>query len=152
VSSEPKRQDLNEALSMAQERRINLRFSPEKFNEIDEKRFKERTSFQEIGIRLFEEWLTGQHPEPKALPPKPMDPLLEKVDIIRASGNPTLLAIVRKAVEASYGLLQHSLSAEQIEHLRAANRDSGLAGRHRRDEGTAQIGPGTGKGRRRESA
>ena len=125
---------------MAQERRINLRFPPERFDRLDEKRFKQRTTFQDIGARLFEEWLTGEQPEPK-LPPAPkLDPLTEKLEMVRASGDAELIAIIKRAVEVSYGLLQHSLTPEEIGHLRAAaNNNPGLAGRHRRTGSTGEV-------------
>ena len=150
----PKRQDLKRGdTPMAQERRMNLRFPPEMFDELDEKRFKARTSFQEIGFRLFEEWLTGKHPEPKPAPAKPLDPLLEKVEMIRTGGDAELFAIVKKAVEASYGILQHSLTAEEIEHLKAAaNRDASVVGRHRGPGKGGEEPAGTGQKRTRKSA
>ena len=138
---------------MAQERRINLRFPPERFDQLDEKRFKARTTFQEIGARLFEEWLTGEHPEPKLPPPRKLDPLLEKMEMIRASGDAELLAIVKRAVEVSYGLLQHSLTPEEIGHLRAAaNNHAGVAGRHRGDGSPGEESTGTGRKGTRKSA
>jgi hypothetical protein len=138
---------------MAQERRINLRFSPEMFDQIDEKRFKLRTSFQQIGVRLFEEWVTGQRPEPKLPPPPKSHPLTEKLETVLASGDAGLIGIVRKAVDASYGLLQHSLTAEEIQHLKAAaHRDSAVAGRDRDTGGTVEGLPGAGKKGTRRSA
>ncbi len=138
---------------MARERRINLRFTPEKFDQLDEKRFKAKTTFQEIGYRLFEEWLTGKHPEPKHIPPPPLEPFLEKVEMIRQSGDPELFAIIKKAVEASYGILQHGLTDEDIEHLKAAaNRHAGVGGRH---SGAGKLGEapgGVGQKRTRKSA
>ena len=138
---------------MAQERRMNLRFPPEMFEELDEKRFKARTSFQEIGFRLFHEWLTGRHPDPKPAPPKPLEPFLEKVEMIRNSGDSELFAIIKKAVDASYAILQHSLSDQDIENLRATtNRDAGVAGRHRGDGKSGEELPGMGRKRSRKSA
>lgn len=138
---------------MAQERRINLRFPPERFDQLDEKRFKARTTFQEIGARLFEEWLTGEQPEPKLPPPPKLDPLLEKVEMIRASGDAELLAIVKRAVEVSYGLLQHSLTTEEIGHLRAAaNSHPGVAGRNRGTGVAGEESAGEGKKGTRKSA
>lgn len=138
---------------MTPERRLNLRFPSEMFEQLDEKRFKARTSFQQIGFQLFEEWLTGKHPDPPPRPgPKPPDPLVEKLAIVRASGDAGLIGIVKKAVEVSYGLLEHSLTPEEIEHLKAANRDAGLAGAHR---GTGSVGEehlGARKRRTRRSA
>lgn len=137
---------------MAQERRMNLRFPSERFDLLDEKRFKMRTSFQEIGSRLFEEWLTGERevviPQP---PPKP-DPLVEKLEMIRASGDQELFAMVRKAVDVTYGLLQHFLTPEDIEHLRAANGHAGVAGRNRGAGGISEELSGPGKKRTRKSA
>jgi hypothetical protein len=136
---------------MAQERRINLRFPPDRFDQLDEKRFQARTTFQEIGARLFEEWLTGKHPEPKLLAAPKLDPFLEKVEMIRASGDAELLAIVKRAVDVTYGLLQHSLTPEEIGQLRAAaNSHTGLAVRHRRtgvagEEPAGEGGKGTRK-------
>ncbi len=138
---------------MAQERRINLRFPPERFDQLDEKRFKQRTTFQDIGVRLFEEWLTGEHPEPK-LPPAPkLDPLAEKMEIVRASGDAELIAIIKRAVEVAYGLLQHSLTPEEIGHLRAAaNNNASLAGRHRRTGSAGEVSITEGSDGTRKSA
>lgn len=137
---------------MAHERRVNLRFPIERFDQLDEKRFKMRTTFQEIGSRLFEEWLTGER-SVALPPPTKTDPLLEKFEMVRASGDAQLLAIVRKAVEASYGLLQHSLSAEEIERLRAAtNSYTGMAGKHRGAGVSGDGEPGVSKTGTRKSA
>ena len=137
---------------MAQERRMNLRFPSERFDQIDEKRFKMRTSFQEIGSRLFEEWLTGERQVVMPPPAQKADPLVEKLEIIRASGDQELFAMVRKAVDVTYGLLQHSLTAEDIEHLRAANGNAGVAGRNRGPGGVGEELSGPGKRRTRKSA
>jgi hypothetical protein len=138
---------------MAQERRINLRFPSEMFEQLDEKRFKARTSFQQIGYQLFEEWLTGKHPDPPPrTAPNPPDPLVEKLATIRASGDAGLIGIVKKAVEVSYGLLEHSLKPEEIENLKAANRDSGVAGTHRGAGSIGEEHSGAGKRRTRRSA
>jgi hypothetical protein len=123
------------------------------FEQLDEKRFKARTSFQQIGYQLFEEWLTGKHPDPPPRPgPNPPDPLMEKLATIRASGDTGLIGIVKKAVEVSYGLLQHSLKPEEIERLKAANRDSGVARTHRGAGSIGEEHPGAGKRRTRRSA
>lgn len=140
---------------MAQERRINLRFPPEKFDELDEKRFRAKTTFQDIGVQLFEEWLTGKHPDPAPrLPKQPADPLVEMLGVIRASGDAQLLGIVKKAIEASYGLLEHSLTREDIDHLKAAaaGSDSGMAGRNRGPGFSGTGEPAAGKRGTRKSA
>jgi hypothetical protein len=140
-------------MAQERERRINLRFPSGMFDQLDEKRFKARTSWQEIGFSLFEEWLLGKRPDPPPRPvPEPPDPLVEKLAVIRASGDVGLIGIVKKAVEVSYGLLQHSLTPEDIEHLKAANRDSGVAGRHSGDGSPGEEHPGAGKKRTRRSA
>jgi hypothetical protein len=50
--------------------RISLRVPSELFRLIDDKRHAERTSFQQIGIALFRDWLAGvrtaSEPEPSA--------------------------------------------------------------------------------------
>lgn len=138
---------------MAQERRMNLRFPSERFDQLDEKRFKMRTTFQEIGARLFEEWLAGERQVVVAPPATKPDPLVEKLEMIRASGDQELFAICRKAVDVTYGLLQHSLTPEDIEHLRAAaNNRTGLAGRDRGARSAGEELPGPGKKRTRKSA
>ncbi len=138
---------------MGYERRINLRFPADRFDQLDEKRFQARTTFQDIGVRLFEEWLTGQRPDPPPAPPRKLDPLAEKFEIVRASGDAELVAIIRKAVEVSYGLLQHSLTPEDIQHLRdAAHSDAGLAGPHRGARGVREEPAGEGKKGTRKSA
>jgi hypothetical protein len=139
--------------SMAQERRMNLRFDPDKFDQLDEKRFRERTSFQEIGARLFDEWLTGKHPEPKLPPQKPADPLVQKMDVIRASGKTELFAMIKKSVEVVYGILQHSVSQEEIEKYKAAADNSPtMAGGYRGPRNTGEGLLGAGQARTRKSA
>jgi hypothetical protein len=138
---------------MAPERRINLRFPSEMFGQLDEKRFRARTSFQQIGFQLFEEWLTGKHPDPPPRPePIPPDPLLEKLQAVRASGDDRLISIVKKAVEVSHGLLQHSFAREEIEQFKSANRQSGVAGTHRGTGDAREEPAGGGKRRTRKSA
>ena len=138
---------------MPQERRINLRFPSERFDQIDEKRFKLRTTFQDIGARLFEEWLTGEQPEPKLPPPPKLDALAEKMEMVRASGDAELIAIIKRAVEVAYGLLQHSLTPEDLGHLRAAaNNHAGVAGRYRGNGSPGEVPAGEGKKGTRKSA
>ncbi len=105
---------------MANVRRINLRFTPEDFDKINEKRFRRRLSFQDLGMRLFDNWLAGEgdvasHSSLR----RPADPLLEKIAMIQARGENDFLALIRKAVDLSYSALERSLSAEELEHLRA---------------------------------
>lgn len=140
---------------MANERRINLRFPPEQFDQLDEKRFKARTTFQDIGVQLFEQWLSGErlvelHPVPKKPAP---DPLLEKVAVIRASGDKEMIAMIHKAVDAFYGILKHSLTEQEIEQLKAASRgDAGVVARYRRPGAVGENFPGDGKKGTRKSA
>ncbi len=42
------------------EKRIVIRVDPEKWQELDDRRHAERTSFQDLGVRLFGEWLEGR--------------------------------------------------------------------------------------------
>lgn len=42
------------------EKRIVLRVDPEKWHLFDDKRHAERTSFQELGLRLFNQWFSGE--------------------------------------------------------------------------------------------
>ena len=138
---------------MANERRINIRFSPERFDQLDEKRFRAKLTFQEIGVQLFDEWLTGErHVERPPERPAP-DPLLEKLEMIRASGDKELIALVQKAIDASYGILKHSLTPEEIEHLRAATHSgTGMAARNRLSGRGRQGEPGEGKKGTRKTA
>ncbi len=105
---------------MASVRRINLRFTPEDFDKIDEKRFRWRLSFQELGMRLFDSWLgsEGDVAAHSSLR-RPADPLLEKIAMIQARGDEDFLALIRKAIDLSYSALERSVSAEDLEHLRA---------------------------------
>jgi hypothetical protein len=113
---------------MADERRLNLRFPAELYQQLDEKRFKTRTTFQAVGLHLFEEWLKEDTPEmPRRTYQRQKDPLVEKLAAIRASGDQTLIEIVKRAVEASYGILQHGLTEEDINQLKAARGKSGSA-------------------------
>ncbi len=112
---------------MADDRRLNLRFPPELFEQMNEKRFRTRTTFQAIGLHLFEEWLKSyQPPVPRRSARKQSERLLEMVAMILASGDATLVAMVTKAVDASYRIVQRSLTAEQIDHLRSDVRDSAV--------------------------
>jgi hypothetical protein len=140
---------------MATERRINLRFLPEQFDQLDEKRFRAKTTFQDIGVQLFEQWLSGErlvelHPIPKKPAP---DPLLEKIAVIRASGDKEMIALIHKAVDAFYGVLRHSLTTEEIEQLKAAsNRDAGVVARYRRPGAVGEELSGERKKGTRKSA
>lgn len=139
---------------MADERRLNLRFPPELFEQMDEKRFKTRTTFQAIGLHLFEEWVKSDQPAvPRRSARKQREPFLEMAAIVLASGDESLIEMLKKAVEATYGLLQHSLTGEQINQLRAAARgDSGVAPTDRTHAGDRQRLPEEGKRGARKSA
>jgi hypothetical protein len=104
---------------MSRERRINLRFSPERFDKIDEKRFRERKSFQQIGSILFETWLAGEHEQAMHYLRRPADPLIERLAMLQASGDEAYLALVRKAIDAAYAVMRNSLTAEEMEQLKA---------------------------------
>ncbi len=105
---------------MASVRRINLRFTPEDFDKIDEKRSRWHLSFQGLGMRLFDNWLSGEgdvaiHSSLR----KPADPLLEKLAVLQARGDKDFLAVLRKVVDLSYSALERSVSADELEHLKA---------------------------------
>ena len=101
-------------------RRVNLRFTPEYFDKMDEKRFRARSTFQDIGARLFDNWLNsdGEAPLHSSLR-KPADPLLEKLGMIQARGDKGLLTLIEKAINISYSVMQHSLTPEELTHLKA---------------------------------
>ncbi len=101
-------------------RRVNLRFTSEYFDKIDEKRFRARLSFQEIGARLFDNWLNsdGAAPLHSSLR-KPAEPLLEKLAMIQARGDKGLLTLIEKAISISFSVMQNSLSPEELAHLKA---------------------------------
>jgi len=40
--------------------RISLRIPADLFDRLDRKRFEEKTTFQQIGLQLFEDWLRGE--------------------------------------------------------------------------------------------
>jgi hypothetical protein len=128
---------------------LNLRFPAELYQQLDEKRFKTRTTFQAVGLHLFEEWLKEDTPEmPRRTYQRQKDPLVEKLAAIRASGDQTLIEIVKRAVEASYGILQHALTAEDINHLKAARAKSDPAANSRTErisEARKEGKPGTRK-------
>ncbi len=134
---------------MADERRLNLRFPAELYEQLDEKRFRTRTTFQAVGLHLFEEWLKADTPElPRRTYQKQKDPLIEKLAAIRASGDQSLIEIVKRAVEASYGILQHGLTDEDISRLKAARGGSTVAPQNRPQRGGPDRGeskPGTRK-------
>jgi hypothetical protein len=105
---------------MTTERRINLRFTPEHFDKIDEKRFRQRLSFQDLGMRLLDNWLAseGDLAMYSSLR-KPADPLVEKLAVLQARGDKGLMALPQKAIDLAYSILQQSVSAEELEHLKA---------------------------------
>lgn len=49
---------------MPREKRINLRVDPALFELLEEKRFRERTSFQKVGVKLFAGWLESGASDP----------------------------------------------------------------------------------------
>ncbi len=101
-------------------RRINLRFTPEYFDKLDEKRFRSRLSFQELGARLFHNWLVGEGDSPlHGSLRKPADPLLEKIAMIQARGDKGLLALLQKAADVSFSVIQNSATPEELAHLKA---------------------------------
>ena len=101
-------------------RRINLRFTPEYFDKLDEKRFRSRLSFQELGTRLLDKWLSGDGDVPLHGPlRKPADLLLEKLAMIQARGDKGLLALIEKAINVSYSVMLHSVTPEELAHLKA---------------------------------
>jgi hypothetical protein len=103
------------------ERRINLRFAAKRFQKLDEKRSKQKTTFQEIGVRLFENWLAGDSEQAtRSSLRRPAEPIIEKLGVVLASDDKGLIKMLEMAIESSYGLLQHSLSQEDIERLKAA--------------------------------
>ncbi len=105
---------------MNNERRINLRFTPEHFDRLDEKRFRARLSFQELGTRLFDEWLARESDEPMhSSLRKPANPRMEKHAILQAHGDKGLLTLVDRAIDMSFSMLQQSITPEELTHLRA---------------------------------
>jgi len=101
-------------------RRISLRFTPEHFDKLDEKRFRSRLSFQQLGLRLFNNWLTGDDLVPlHGVIRKPAPPLLEKVAILEASGDKGALALAQKAIDISFSVLQQSVTPEELAHFKA---------------------------------
>jgi len=96
--------------------------TPEHFDKLDEKRFRSRLSFQELGLRLFDDWLSSENELPRGMHSslrKPADPLLEKVAMIQARREKGLLTLIEKAVNASYAVMQKTLTPEELAHLRA---------------------------------
>jgi len=142
---------------MTNDRRINVRFAPELFDQPDEKRFRERTTFQDLGATLFREWLSGERTV--ELPPRPRkpprDPLLEKIGTIRASGDRELIGIVQSVVNRSFEILRRSLPPDELKRLKAAadgrgsevsSRQTYAASRERRIGGeVAQAGNHNGR-------
>jgi hypothetical protein len=105
---------------MPTDKRINLRFSTERFEKLDEKRFREKLTFQDIGVRLFENWLAGQTDQPaRSGLRRPADPYLERFAMLQAIGDADLVSMIKKAIDVAYGMVQHSLSKEELDRLRA---------------------------------
>ena len=77
---------------MAEERRINLRVSPEEYKALDKKRFEEGTTFQEVGLGLFRAWLSGdKKPDPSVEP----DPDVEMLRRFKEIGSPEDIKFLR---------------------------------------------------------
>ncbi len=105
---------------MSIERRLNLRFAPERFDKLDEKRSQERLTFQEIGVRLFEYWLSGTaDPAVRGGLRRPADPYMERFAILLAHNDEALVSMTKKSIDVAWGVLQHSVPPEEIQHLRA---------------------------------
>ena len=101
-------------------RRVNLRFTPEYFDKLDEKRFRARSTFQEIGARLFDNWLNSETDVPlHSSLRKPADPWLEKLAMLQARGDKGLLTLIEKAITISFSVMQNSLNPEELAHLKA---------------------------------
>jgi hypothetical protein len=101
-------------------KRVNLRFTPQYFDKLDEARFRSRLSFQELGARLFGNWLAGDADVPlHSSLREPADPLLEKLAMIQARGDKEMLALVQKAIEVTYLVMQQCVTPEELAHLKA---------------------------------
>ncbi|MCL5743761.1 MAG: hypothetical protein M1541_07515, partial [Acidobacteria bacterium] len=73
------------------------------------------------GVRLFENWLAGDSEQAtRSSLRRPAEPVIEKLGVVLASNDKGLIKMVEMAIESSYGLLQHSMSREDIERLKAA--------------------------------
>ncbi len=101
-------------------RRVNLRFAPDYFDKLDEKRFRSRLTFQELGAQLFDDWLVGKADAPmRSSIRRPADPMVEKLCILQARGEKGLLALAYKAIDACFAVLLHSVTPEELTHLKA---------------------------------
>jgi len=98
--------------------RINLRFDPEDFDKLNEKRFRERLSFQQLGARLFDRWLVGDVPSPVSIR-KPADPLLEKFAMLQVHGDKEQLELLKKVIDVTYLVMERFATPEELAHLRA---------------------------------
>jgi hypothetical protein len=106
---------------MVGDRRLNIRIPADRFERLDEKRFREKLTFQEIGVRLFENWLAGETDQPaRSGLRRPADPYIERFAILQGVGDESLVAMIKKAIDVSWGILQHSVPREEIERLRSA--------------------------------
>ena len=108
---------------MADDKRINIRFDPEVWDRLDDKRHRERTTFQDVGARLFTDWLDRPKPDNLALfseknasPPlhnsdTELTSLLTEIDkegglanqlaAVLRSGNEKAIAIITGAIEVA---------------------------------------------------
>ena len=91
---------------MAKERRINLRFSEELYEQLDRKRFEEKTSFQAIGSALFVDWVRGKRKaNPFELAGEFTQEEISRVEglvrWLREEDNPGLLAVLDSIILSS---------------------------------------------------
>ncbi len=58
--------------------------------------------------------VSDQRRTPRRPPQMSLEEITEKVDVIRATGDATLMKILEDAVEAAYRLLQYSQKMERV--------------------------------------
>ena len=100
------------------EKRIVVRVEEEQWREFDDKRHAERTTFQELGLRLFQNWMASD----KILPvvPEKRDNIPESVDITDAERQWTraLVGILRSDNQVAAQAIKSNLLAF-VDYVRA---------------------------------
>jgi hypothetical protein len=92
---------------MTEERRINVRVSPEMFKQLNQKRVAQDTTWQDLGLRFLSAWLREDlQPSAAPAPPYPYAAanrkLHDKLEAILNSGDANIIAAVVPNIEVFF--------------------------------------------------
>lgn len=113
--------------------RISLRIPADLFRKLEDRRHAERTTFQEVGLRLFETWLSQEESDdPMAKSPTSFHlerELLKRLKITAAQRGVTQTDAVARAIEHWLDP-RKPLSSKEFTDPKFQNLDSGVAKAH----------------------